>query len=368
MAQQTDLGKGVLISGIVAGVLAIGLTFILPDAPEKEKLNFGAGSTDHITAQVATGKKITGEIGLAKNGKKIDQMAKHAVKDASPATKVKSQHQAAEKQLRVSPLFETPELWQVAIPAEKKNVVADIYAEGAPQIHEGISNSWFKKYGLDEAMCVSNGATLDSDDDGFSNKEEEQNGTSPIDKTSAPALHGSNYVKLATVSKTESSAYVQLDSNELEYVDTAEFVTIKVFAKKGDSQPIKALTKEVKEGESFGVSEAEPNRYKLVKIKTGSEGGITAVDTANPKKGEEKGFFIGHGKKNRKKVADTKITLKTTAGAKKGESFEVLLGATFSLPGEESTKCRVVNTNDDGSSQIVIEGNQSEVTAPKAEN
>lgn len=368
MAKQTDLGKGVLISGIVAGVLAIGLTFILPEVPEKEKLNFGSGSTDHISAQVGTGKKITAEIGLAKNGKKVDQLASHALKDASPAKRIKTQHQASEKQLRVSPLFETPELWQVALKAEKRNVVADIYAEGAPQIHDGISNSWFKKYQLDEAMCLSNGATMDSDGDGFSNQEEERNGTSPVDKASAPTLHGSNYVKLATVGSKESSAFVQLDSNEIEYVDTAEFVTIKVFAKKNDAQPIKALTKEVKVGECFGVSEAEPNRYKLVSIKTGSDGGITTLDTVNPKKGEEEGFFIGHGKKNRKKISDTKVTLQTTAGSKKGENFEVLLGATFSLPGEEKTKCTLVNTNDDGSTQIKIEGVESEVTAPKAAN
>lgn len=358
MTEQTDLGKGVLISGIVAGILAIGATFILPTPPAAKKFNVGGGNTDFIARQADTGKKITVEIGIAQNGKKIDHMARHTVSDVAPD----------KKQKRVSPLFEAPELWQVGIAAEKKNVIMDIFDEKAPQIHAGVNNAWFLQNGLAEALCVSTGLTMDNDGDGFSNGEEHDAGTNPSDKASTPALHGTNYVKLATVSKDAISAYVQLDPNELEYVDTAEFVTIRVYAKKGDTQPIKALTKEVKPGETFGVSEAEPNRYQVVEIKTGSEGGITVIDTVNPKTGEEKGFFINHGKKNRKQIQDIKVTLVATAGPKKGENIEVLVGASFNLPGEESAKCRVVATNDDGSSQIKIEGAENEVTAPKAAN
>lgn len=359
MAGQTDLGKGVLISGIVAGILGVAASFILlPDVPQGKKYNIGGGSTDHIGKIAETGKKITIDIGVDKTGKTIDHMAHHAVVDVAPS----------KKQKRVSPLFEAPELWQVGIAAEKKNVIMDIFDEKAPQIHEGIDNAWFIQNGLADALCVSNGLTMDADEDGFTNKEEHDAGTNPSDKASAPALHGTNYVKLATVGSKTTSAYVQLDSNELEYVETADFVTIKVFAKKDDSQPVKALTKEVKVGETFGVTTNEPDRYKVVEIKTGAQGGIVALDTVNPQKGEEQGFMINHGKKNRKKIQDTKVTLVATAGPKKGENIEVLLGATFSIPGEDSTKCHVVATNNDGSSQIMIEGGKNEVTAPKAAN
>lgn len=359
MAGQTDLGKGVLISGIVAGIIAAAAGFVLvPSAHAGKKYTVSNGSTEQITQKAKTGEKILVEIGVDKSGKKVDHMARHAVVDVAPS----------KKQKRVSPLFSAPELWQVGIAAEKKNVIMDIFDEKAPQIHAGISNTWFLENGLADALCVSNGLAQDSDEDGFTNQEEHDAGTNPSDKASAPALHGTNYVKLATAGKKTSSAYVQLDSNELEYVETAEFVTIKVFAKKDDAQPIKALTKEVKPGETFGVSESEPNRYKLVEIKTGAQGGIIALDTVNPQQGEEKGFAISHGKKNRKKIQDTTVTLVATAGPKKGEKIDVLVGATFSLPGDENTKCRVVATNADGSSQIMIEGGKNEVTAPKAAN
>lgn len=357
MAQQADLGKGVLISGIIAGVLAIAASFVLlPQTPQGKKYNISSGDTAFIQEGAKKSKEIVAEIGTDKAGKPAPHV-QHAVKDIAPSKTEK----------RVSPLFMAPELWQVGIAAEKRNVIIDIFSEKAPEIHAGISNAWFLSNGLRDALCSSDGLTADSDGDGFSNKEEHDAGSHPNDASSAPALSGVNYVKLATVDKKNSSAYVQLDSNELEYVETADFVTIKVYAKKDDSQPIKELTKEVKPGETFGVSTKEKNRYKLIEIKTGAEGGIVAVDTVNPQKGEEEGFFIKHGKKNRKKLTDTKVTLVSTAGAKKGERFEVLLGQKFDIPGT-GTKATVVATNADGSSQIMIDGAKSEVTAPKASN
>ena len=56
MAGQTDLGKGVLISGIVAGILGVAASFILlPDVPQGKKYNIGGGSTDHIGKVAETG-------------------------------------------------------------------------------------------------------------------------------------------------------------------------------------------------------------------------------------------------------------------------------------------------------------------------
>lgn len=357
MAQQSDLGKGVLIGGILAGVLAIAASFVLlPEVPQGKKYNVGAGDVSDIADGAAKSTKINSEIGINKG--KVTQHTLHRVKDVAPG----------KNQKRVSPLFTAPELWQVGIAAEKRNVVIDIFSESAPEIHAGVSNAWFLTNGLRDALCSANGLTMDSDGDGFSNKEEHDAGSHPNDAASTPALTGTNYIKLATVDKKTSTAYVQLDSNELEYVETADFVTIKVFAKANDSQPIKELTKEVKVGETFGVTTKEKDRYKLLEIKTGAEGGILALDTVNPQQTEESGFFIKHGKKNRKKLQDTKVTLVSTAGPKKGETVEVLVGKSFTIPGTENTQAKVVATNADGSSQIMIDGAKNEVTAPKAAN
>lgn len=359
MASQTDLGKGILISGIAAGVITAALGyFLMPDTPAGKKTAPRAGDTAYIKDQADECKKQLKNIGLAKDGKQaLDHMSAHTVADASPD----------KNKPRVSPLMQAPELWQVGIAAEKKNVIMDIYDEKATEIHAGVPNVWFINNGLEDALCSSAGLTMDSDGDGFSNQEEFTAGTKPNDAASAPSLADTAYVKLATVGKKSSHAYLHVETMEIEYVEKAESITIKVFAKKDDTSPIKALTKEgVKPGDTFGMTAAEPDRYKLVEIKTGPEGGITVLDTKNPQKGEENGFFVPHGKKNRKKVQDTTVTLTVTAGPKKGETVEVLLGATFTLPGTTDTRCKVVATNDDGSSQILIEGAKNEVTAPKA--
>lgn len=349
-----------LITGIAAGVVAAALGFvILPEVPSGKKATVGTGDTAYVKDQADSCKKVLKEIGTVKSGKgeTVNPMSAHKLADVSPDKNKK----------RVSPLMQAPELWQVGIAAEKKNVIMDIYDEKSPEIHAGVPNVWFINNGIADALCSSAGLTMDSDGDGFSNQEEFTAGTKPNDSASAPNLADTSYIKLATVGKKSSHTYLHVETMEIEYVDKADSITIKVFAKKDDTQPIKALTKEgVKPGDTFGLTTAEPDRYKLVEIKTGQDGGITVVDTKNPQKGEESGFFVKHGKKNRKKVQDTTVTLTVTAGPKKGETVDVLLGATFILPGTTDTRCKVVATNDDGSSQILIEGAKSEVTAPKA--
>ena len=64
MAQQSDLGKGVLISGIIAGVLAIAASFVLlPEVPQGKKYNVGAGDVTDIADGAAKSTKINSEIG-----------------------------------------------------------------------------------------------------------------------------------------------------------------------------------------------------------------------------------------------------------------------------------------------------------------
>ncbi len=357
MAEQTDLGKTILFSGIALGVLSAGLGFFLtPSTPKGKTPNISAGNTDYIEAQAKDSSKTLAAIGVAKDGKstKLDHMGSHGIADVSPDKNNK----------RISPLMVAPELWQVAIAAEKKNVIMDIYDEKAPEIHAGIPNVWFINNGLADALSISTGATMDSDNDGFSNIEEFKAGTKPNDAASAPALAGTDYIKLATVGSKKTYAYVHIDANDVEFVEKAELVNIKIFAKKDDTKPI--LEKAVKPGETFGLTAAEPERYKLLEIIVGSEGGVKILDTRNPKNGEQEGFIVKHSKKNRKKVEDQWATLTVTAGPKKGENVEVLIGETFTLPGADSVRCKVKAMNDDGSSQILIEGAKNEVTAPKA--
>lgn len=366
MAEQKDLGKGVLISGIAAGIIALGGGyFMVPTAPVSKEFKVEKAASTSIKKSAVDSSSIVA---------RLLNREQHKVKDCDPATGKATQEEG--KQLRVSPLFTTPELWQVTVTAgeAKTNKVIDILDPNAAQIHPGIENSWFLKYGLKDALCVSNGPDLDPDEDGFSNAEERRAETNPTSKADAPKLHGTDYIKLATVSKKTTNAYIQLDqynadSKDLKFNNDVDAVTIKIFAKKDDTQPIKSLTKEaLKPGDTFGISEKEPQRFKLVEIKCGgNDAHITVLDTVAPKQEEKAGFAISPEKKNRKRIQDTWVTLKPTAGPKKGEAFEVLVGTEFSLPGDENTKCELKAFNDNGSSQIFIKGGKSEVTAPKEE-
>ncbi|MBE6420011.1 MAG: hypothetical protein E7031_07750 [Akkermansiaceae bacterium] len=373
MAEQTDLGKGVLVSGIVAGVIAIAAgIFFVPSAPDEKKAYAISNATpDYLKKNANEGKKLVTEL----------DAAKHTVKDSLPP---------ASKQNRVSPLFLAPSLWQVAIEKNggKELVVMDILDPKAEQVHSGIDNAWFLQYGLTDALCVSNGPALDPDGDGFSNAEEHKLGTDPSKKESAPALHGTDYIKLSTVGKrtTKTTIYLQdmnADYNYITQTGNLDSVTLKVLDSSG--KEIKELTKAtLKPGDTFGITTKEPNRFRLEKITSGDKDGhIIVVDTIAPQDGEQDGFEIKPGKNNLKEIVDTWVTLRPTAGAKmpasndadalKAAEIKVLVGASFALPGEESTKCVLKAYNskgtdkfEEGSSQILIEGSKFEVTAPKA--
>ena len=364
MAEQKDLGKGVLVSGIVAGLVALGGGYLMiPTAPVGKEYQVDKDAIPTSINQNAVDAEAI--------VKSLDAK-RHIVKDCAPSSQDK-QKKGGNKSTagRVSPLFAAPELWQVTI--GNKNEVIDILDPTAPEIHAGIENSWFINHGLTDALCVSNGPELDPDEDGFTNAEEYKLKTNPVAKEDAPKLHGTDYIKLATVSKKNTGAYIHLestnaDNKDLKFDSDVDAVTIKIFAKKDDTQPIKGLTKEaLKPGDTFGISEKEPQRFKLVEIKCGNDDAhIIVVDTLAPKQDEKAGFAITPEKKNRKRIQDTWVTLKPTAGTKKGEAFEVLIGTEFSLPGEEETKCELKAYNEDGSSQIFIKGGKFEVTAPKA--
>ena len=87
MAEQTDLGKTILFSGIALGVLSAGLGFFLtPSTPKGKTPTISAGNTDYIEAQAKDSSKTLAAIGVAKDGKstKLDHMGSHGIADVSP--------------------------------------------------------------------------------------------------------------------------------------------------------------------------------------------------------------------------------------------------------------------------------------------
>ena len=400
MAEQKDLGKGVLISGIAAGIIALGGGyFMVPTAPVSKEFKVETVALTGIKASSDDGNKIT---------KRLLNTEQHKVRDCEPGTRKSKQDK--EKKIRVSPLFAAPELWQVTVTndnGEKKNTVMDILDAKSEQVHPGIENSWFLKYGLKDALCVSNGPELDSDDDGFTHEEEYKLKTNPTAKEDVPELCGIGYIKLAAVETKTDKAYIELQNDAPDYKmlnlnKDVDAVAIRIYEeKKEKGSPNKTLENNkslektsLKVGETFGIRAKEPNRFRLEKIEgCGTDDAkIVVVDTLAPKPGQEAGFELKP--KDKVLYTDTWVTLVPTAGPKKGDfkvkkapegltlelkdgvkekdifKLELPVGAVFDLPGAETKKCKLEAYNKDGakgSCQISIEGLDAPVTAPKAE-
>lgn len=363
MAKQTDLGKGVLIGGIVAAVLSIAAgVFLLPEGKKNQPINIAQNDlSEYARTAKATQNTLNliGTEGKDKKSLKLNVMAKHSLVDEAPADAAPT---------RVSPLCVAPEMWQISGSTD----VVDIY-DNANQIHNGVDNTWFLQHGLSNVMSKANALTADPDQDGFTNGEEYLR-SNPSDAQDIPGISGSNYIKLEVVGKAKTKKeFIHLESSEIAYVEEKpEYVAIKIFGSKAGTDENKDLRKaELRIGETFGISkkEEEKNRFKLLDITPGEQGYITILDTKNPAKGEETtGFTVKHGKNNRKEIKDVHIQLRVTGGKNKGDLVNTLLGLETTFPGAPDLKFTVTDVNEDGSCQVLISGQQTPVTAPAAQN
>lgn len=360
MAKQTDLGKGVLIGGIVAAVLSIAAgVVLLPEGKKNQPINIPQNDMSGYNATNKATQAIINSIGTEgkdKKSTKINVAAKHSLVDETPES----------ASTRVAPLGIAPEMWQIGTSPD----VVDIY-DNANQIHQGVDNTWFLQHGLSSVMSKANALTTDSDGDGFSNGEEYLH-SNPQDASSTPGISGSNYIKLEIVGKAKTKKeFIQLDSAEIAYVEEKpEFIVVKIFGSKAGTDEDKDLRKnELRIGDSFGISKKEETRFKLLDITPGEQGSITVLDTKNPAKGEETaGFTIKHGKNNRKEIKDIHVQLRVTGGKAKGQTVDTLLGLETAFPGSAELKFTVTDLNEDGSCQVLISGQQTPVTVPAAQN
>ena len=128
MAEQNNFGKTALITGIVLGVLAGGygaytMTGSKVDKPQT-RLNAGDSKASATLAQVA-------------DAVEADRKKQHTIVDVAP------EGATVNGKPRYTPIFFSPELWQVTLHDKKEVAVVDIYDPASPSIHGDIPNSWF---------------------------------------------------------------------------------------------------------------------------------------------------------------------------------------------------------------------------------
>lgn len=303
---------------------------------------------------------------------------------------------------RFTPLFFSPEFWQITLDDEKKNKFIDIYDVTAPAIHKGIPNMWFIDNGLSSILGGSNAPLIDSDNDGFSNNEEFACKTLPNDATSYPEiineLFGPKVVILETIT---SKAHIVIDPSINNSATPPDNAKVRIFNQLSDSRPSSII--DIKKGTKFGIDKKDAERF-IVKdiIRKGYKSSFAAIDDPNAAIEDENAIviedtksilddkniiiragkprpndrFAGTDREKGRLIKDTVVTLKVTAGSKKDDKsavFHVPVGASFKLPGGSNKTWILKSTDSQGGVNVHEEGsdkliNIQQETNPDAES
>ncbi|MBR5886782.1 MAG: hypothetical protein IKZ07_01090 [Akkermansia sp.] len=374
MAEQNNFGKTALVTGIVLGVAvgAFGAYTMSSGKVERPQTRLNAGESKKIGEL----SRVAADIAAAakKNHTIVDVAPEGATINGKP---------------RYTPIFFSPELWQVTLDDQKATTVIDIYDPSAQNVHKDVPNHWFISNGIADALGRSDGLTMDSDSDGFSNREEFDANTNPGVATSYPPLvEVGKPVKMEVVKIDRAKGTIAIDST-LAYDQNATSAGFKIFARPGDTKPLHKGT--VKVGESFGFKAGE-KRFEVLRFEQAefsdsagnkqTETVIFVRDTVTA--GAEKEFAIragspsvpgrgndfGTSNAKGKTIEDVTATLRVTAGPNAGKpegTLDVQLNGSFKVPGSELT-CELTGVNDDGGVVIKPQNSESPVNVPKAAN
>lgn len=292
---------------------------------------------------------------------------------------------------RLAPLFFSTELWQITLDNAQKNTVIDIYDPKATNIHGDVPNAWFLANGLADALGRSDGLSIDSDKDGFSNADEFAAETHPADAMSYPNLVQKNGVpKLEVVKVDTAKAFLMVD-NMFASDPKPESVGVRVYAKDSDLKPI--CKKTLKVGDSFGLTEKGPqSRFTVVAFEKKDFPDFTGAMAPenvlrirdNETAARDKEFVVRAGKSTSPKekgtpnekgrrISDTTATLRVTAGSALGKpegTFRVALYSSFDIPGGissgEKMSATLETVDSSGSVNIRLDGAESPINVPKS--
>lgn len=375
MADNSNLGKNALIIGAVLGLAAGGYGGYTMTSNKVVKPATEVSSTKIDDSMVAGAQALRDSL-------KKDR----SVKDCAP------EGATINGKPRLAPLFYQTELWQISIDAQKKNTVVDIYDPKSPSIHGSVPNTWFISNGIADALGRSDGLTIDSDQDGFSNGEEHAAGSKPNDATSYPNLVSDKAApKLEVVKVDVARAIVTLDGM-FATESKPESVSVRIFQKISDMTPSHKIS--VKVGDSFGLTKDDNSRFTVLGFEQKEfpdYGGAMSPENVirvrdNVTASNEKEFTIRAGKptarskengtphEKGRRISDTTVTLRVTAGSayKKPEgTIAAQLNGTFDIPGGissgEKMSATIESVDASGSVNIKVSGMESPVNIPKAQ-
>ena len=376
MADQSNSGRNALIIGAVFGLAAAGLG----------GYTMSSGKISAPATEIASGKNdnsLAAQAQAVKDSLKADR----TIKDTAP------QGAKINGEPRLAPLFFSTELWQITLDAEQKNTIIDIYDPASKSLHGDVPNTWFIANGIADALGRSDGLDIDSDNDGFTNREEFEAKTAPNDAKQYPNLVRVNEpVKMVVEKKETADALITLEPMFATASPTPAEVKIRLFKNAADQTPYHQVS--VKPGESFDLDPASKGgRFKVKSFdkkaftdfggNAVNENVVCVIDTETASE-QDKEFVIRAGKptatakkgtaeEKGHRISDKTITLRVTSGSAAGTpegTKRVQLNARFLIPGGNcngaEVAARVESINADGSVMLRVEGLESPVNVPKA--
>lgn len=375
MADQSNSGRNALIVGALLGLAAAGYGGYTMSSSKVQIPQTEITGAKSDFSQVAEAQAI-------KDSLKADR----TIKDTAP------QGATINGQPRLAPLFFSTELWQVTVDADQKNTIVDIYDPAAKNVHGDVPNTWFITNGIADALGRADGLDIDSDNDGFSNKEEFDAKTKPADAASYPNLVRVGCdPKLEVVKVDTANALITLDAMFADASQKPEEVSIRFFKKDTDMTPYHKVS--VKPGQTFDLDPKEKGgRFTLVgfeKKKFSDYGGNEVDENVvrvrdNVTASAEKEFVIRAGKpaangkdkgsnqEKGRRISDKTVTLRVTSGSQCGKpagTVRVQLNGSFEIPGGSCTGEKVTATVESidqaGSVNIRVDGLESPVCVPK---
>lgn len=360
MADQSSAGTVAIATGSILGLLGIGLGIYTANTL----------TPPAVETQIETPKKEVAVVAKARAAS--EQWNKKRRLMPIPMDRDGTKY-------RDNYLFFAPELWEAASAEKKANILVDIYDKNSATIHPNIPNTWFVDHGLKDIMGRADAPAIDSDKDGFDNREEFMNGTNPTDAKSYPSLVAPGAVKVFVTKIRKNDIQIAAPSM-LALEKDPKIVRFSLYQGFAASPSVK---KDVPVGGKFGFPDA-PDRFVLEGFEqrpfSGMGGTLEQETVARVKDTAAIGtptYYIraGRSKQNDKllntdqekgrRVVDTFVDFIVTAGSAANTpagSFTVVLKDTFTIPGNGKTTFTLESVNDDGGVIIKETGKDLPIT------
>lgn len=203
----------------------------------------------------------------------------------------------------------------------KENSEQPVDLEVSPPVHEGIENAWWKKYDIDPGFA--NAPSRDADNDGFTNREEHDEGTNPVDASSHPEL-----IDKLLANEVDAFRYRIRWSEFAKPQITLRYLDINGVQVSEQAAPGSVVFEKGPMKDRFKLGE----RVELEDPTGKMQDAYVLTDQSELRKGQKLTLFKRGLTQGSNEFSDKSVTLRLNALGKSGSAFKLEEGERFSLP------------------------------------